>query len=128
MKKFFLFCTLFLVGTSVFAQNIDWFRATSFAYKFVGEDWSDWEKSSVKIKFDYNQDKITIFSDDVQIYKIISTVKAPYDSKGEQVKFYVIDQDGDYGHVRFRVMHSTLELQIYVDFSDVSWVYNVDPL
>lgn len=125
MKKFLVLFALFLVGANASAQSVDWFKATSFAYKLTGEPWSNWINSSVRIKIDYDQDKITILSEDVQIYKILSVVSAPYDNNGKQVRFRVIDQDGDYGYVRFRLVNDSYENQIYVDFTDISWVYNV---
>lgn len=128
MKKFLVLFALLLVGASASAQSVDWFQATSFAYKLTGGPWSDWKKSSVRIKIDYAQDKITILSEDVQIYKILSIVSAPYDNNGKQVRFRVIDQDGDYGYVRFRLVNDSYENQIYVDFTDISWVYNVTSL
>ena len=43
---------------------------------------------------------------------------------GTNVKFYVIDQDYDRGSIRLRVERNG-NSQIYVDFSNVAWVYNV---
>lgn len=119
---------LSLFCLSMAAQNVMWFRTTEFAYrvKNYGEwsDWSDWEKSSMKVKIDQSKDVIVIYSNETQIYKVIEVLDPPYDPKGEQVAFRVIDQDYDVGRVRLRVENNG-NCQIYVDFNDLSWVYNV---
>jgi hypothetical protein len=50
----------------------------------------------------------------------------PYydDGGGVQIKFSVIDQDGDRGTVRLRIQNDG-NSQLYVDFADIMWVYNV---
>ena len=75
-------------------------------------------------EFDFNNDVIYIYSDKTQIYKVLYQEENPYDSSGQQVKFRVLDQDGDYGHIRLRIENNG-NSQIYVDFNNVSWVYNV---
>lgn len=110
--------------TEIVEQNEQWYQTTEFAYKLEGQDWSRWYDSKITIKFIMNQDKIIIYSDDPQIYRVIATMDPPYDPSGQQVKFKVIDQDGDYGYLRLRVENSG-NSQIYIDFSDISWVYNV---
>lgn len=105
-----------------------WFKTTdfSFRYKVYGEwtDWSEWEESNMKVKFNTDDDVIVIYSKETQIYKVLSLEDSPYDSSGTQVKFRVIDQDSDYGYIRLRVTDNGYS-QLYVDFSDISWVYNV---
>ena len=108
----------------VIAQDVAWFRTTSLAIKVQGHDWSDWKTAKMNVKFDFDNDKITIFSNEIQIYKILKEVEPPYDPHGKQVAFSVIDQDLDYGQIRLRVENNG-NSQIYVDFSDISWVYNV---
>lgn len=120
-----MFMLLFtLTSSDVIAQSVQWYQTTEFAFKLEGYDWSDWQKAEIGVKIDLSQDKITIYSDNVQIYRVIATLDPPYDPNGQQVKFKVIDQDGDYGHLRLRIENSG-NSQIYIDFSDISWVYNV---
>lgn len=70
------------------------------------------------------EDKFYEESVETQIYKVLEQVKSPYDSNGTQVKFRVIDQDYDKGFLRLRVENNG-NSQIYVDYADISWVYNV---
>lgn len=117
---------LFCVG-AVQAQT-QWFKATEFAVRVVDNGrwtkWSDWESIDINIKFDLSNDLIIIYSQETQIYKVLEQVKSPYDSNGTQVKFRVLDQDYDKGFLRLRVENNG-NSQIYVDYADISWVYNV---
>ena len=129
MKKIFLTLALVLCTLGTFAQSsILWFRTTEFAWKQkeygVWSDWSDWEDSNMKVKFDLNKDQIVIFSPNVQIYNVLRIEEPPYDPSGQQIKYRVIDQDDDFGYIRLRIENSG-NSQIYVDFADVKWVYNV---
>ena len=129
MKKILLTLALVLCTLGTFAQSsILWFRTTEFAWKQkeyeVWSDWSDWEDSNMKVKFDLKKDQIVIFSPNVQIYNVLKIEEPPYDPNGQQVKYRVIDQDDDFGYIRLRIENNG-NSQIYVDFADVKWVYNV---
>ena len=129
MKKIILTLALVLCTLGTFAQSsILWFRTTEFAWKQkeygVWSDWTDWEKSNMKVKFDLNRDQIVIFSPNIQIYNVLSIEEPPYDPNGQQVKYRVIDQDDDFGYIRLRIENNG-NSQIYIDFADVKWVYNV---
>lgn len=128
MKRFLLLLMISVIGVTAYSQSIQYFRTTSFAYRYVEygtwTNWSNWQECNVNIKFDFNNDVIYIYSDKTQIYKVLYQEENPYDSSGQQVKFRVLDQDGDYGHIRLRIENNG-NSQIYIDFSNVSWVYNV---
>ena len=112
-----------IICTTVSAQNILWFRTTDFAYNY-NSTWSDWEKSNLKIKIDTNKDLVIVYSKSIQIYKILYEIDPPYDATGVQVSFKIVDQDGDYGKLRLRI-ENTGTSQIYIDFNNIHWVYNV---
>ena len=125
MKKIILgiILTLFMSIPS-FSQIIN-FKTTSVAIKEVGYRWSDWQKCDILITFNLKTDKVVIYSRSIQIYKVITQGQNFIDeSGGEQVKYKVIDQDDDLGSMRLRV-ETNGNSQIYIDFADVSWVYNV---
>ena len=125
MKKIILgiILTLFMSIPS-FSQIIN-FKATSVAIKEVGYRWSDWQRCDILITFNLKTDKGVIYSRSIQIYKVITQGQNFIDeSGGEQVKYKVIDQDDDLGSMRLRV-ETNGNSQIYIDFADVSWVYNV---
>ena len=125
MKKIILgiILTLFMSIPS-FSQIIN-FKATSVAIKEVGYRWSDWQRCDILITFNLKTDKVVIYSRSIQIYKVITQGQNFIDeSGGEQVKYKDIDQDDDLGSMRLRV-ETNGNSQIYIDFADVSWVYNV---
>jgi hypothetical protein len=130
MKKFLiLIVCLFSFVTISNAQVVNWFKATSFSYRYVDDygywtNWSKWEECNIRIQFLYSKDVIIIYSNKTQNYKIINMVEPPYDPNGVTVKYQVYDSDGDYGYIRLRVEDNG-NSQIYVDFNNISWVYNV---
>lgn len=134
MKKYLIMLLMaFAFATTTNAQNVQWYKTTAYSIKKLNTDaygneswgkWSDWEDSDMRVKFDLVNDVITIYSPKTQVYRVIRVEDPPYDSTGRQVKFKVIDQDGDYGYVRLRIENNG-NSQIYVDFRNVSWVYNV---
>lgn len=125
MKKIILGIILALfMSIPSFSQIIN-FKATSVAIKEVGYKWSDWKKCDILITFNLRTDKVVIYSRSIQIYKVLTQGQSYIDeSGGEQVKYDVIDQDDDLGDMRLRVERNG-NSQIYIDFADVSWVYNV---
>ena len=125
MKKFVLGIIIALfTAIPSFAQTIN-FKATSVAIKETGYQWTDWQKCNILITFNLKTDKVVIYSRSIQVYKILTQGESFIDeSGGEQVKYRVIDQDDDLGSMRLRV-ETNGNSQIYIDFADVSWVYNV---
>ena len=125
MKKIILGIILALfMSIPSFSQIIN-FKATSVAIKEIGYKWSDWKKCDILITFNLRTDKVVIYSRSIQIYKVLTQGQSYIDeSGGEQVKYDVIDQDDDLGDMRLRVERNG-NSQIYIDFADVSWVYNV---
>lgn len=106
-----------------------WYRATQYAQATVYNGhykWSDWYSSSVKLKIDWDNDIVVIYSPKTQAYAITSVESALHnDSKGgKEAEFRVVDQDGDRGKLRLR-FDKYGNSQIYIDFSNVAWVYTV---
>lgn len=131
MKRFLLILlTCLSLSTTSFAQSILWFRSTSFAIKSKNNygnwgSWSDWQSSSVNIKMDLDNDVIVIYSPCTQIYAVVSYDGQQNDSSGGVQKYFkVVDQDYDRGTIRLRVERNG-NSQLYVEFADVMWVYNV---
>lgn len=132
MKKYFfilLAVMLFGVTNKVEAQTYN-YRAFEFSIKYLNDNgtwtnWSDWKKVNIRVKIDFDTDLIVVHSQRTQVYQVISGGESYTDSSGgQQVKFKVIDQDDDYGTVRLRIEKNG-NSQLYIDFSDVMWVYNV---
>ena len=129
MKKLFLLFLMALTFTMVKAQTYR-YNATSFAYKAVNSygywtNWTDWESCNVPIVMDYDNDVVTIYSNKTQIYRITKYIRKYTDSSGgSQVEFNFVDQDYDKGVMRLRIERNG-NSQMYIDFANIMWVYNV---
>lgn len=131
MKKLLMILVLILSTITVCAQNVNWYRATSLAIKEYNyqynywNPWTDWEKVNVNIKIDLDSDVIIIYSKVTQVYTVLEASDVYIDADGgKQIKCKVLDADGDKATVRLR-MEASGNSQLYVDYADVNWVYNV---
>ena len=132
MRRFLtsLFLLFFLsLVTPLLAQTHS-YRTTEFAYKQVNSygrwtNWTSWEDSDMLITINFSTDIVKIYSPVTQTYRITEFVRDFTDSSGgKQVEFNFIDQDGDRGSMRLRIERNG-NSQIYIEFANVMWVYNV---
>lgn len=130
LKKIFLSLILGIgIAFSGSAQTI-WYKAFSFAYHQKNsygtwEEWTPWYNCDIDLKIDWDNDYIVIYSSTTQRYMVVDYEGQVQDSSGgTQSQFKVIDQDSDRGYIRLRV-ESSGNSQIYVDFNNIGWVYNV---
>ena len=105
-------------------------QATSYAYKYLNDygywtEWSDWEYSSVLIVINTDNDRINIYSSTPQEYDIYDSEDSYRDKDGgETTTLKCIDADGVRCDVRIRIERSG-NRQLYVDYSNIMWVYNI---
>ena len=131
MKQYKLFLCLFFLLISfntVYSQVIK-LKAYAFSYKtqkkFGWSDWMEWQNCKILITIDLNEDRIKIYSKLTQEYDIISSEMEKYDSEGNKyIKLSCIDEFGLRCNVRV-VSRSNDNREMYVDYSDVIWVYSV---
>lgn len=130
MKKALFIILLSIIGITANAQRY-FYKTTDFAVRTcnygVWSEWSDWESSNIDVEIDLDKSIIIIHSESLQVYKITERLSDPKDNSGQQVKFKIIDQDMDRGTLRLRRQNNGV-LQIYIDFSNVSWVYSLREL
>lgn len=135
MKKYltilFMLICFGIFGNVEATAQTQWYRTTAYAHANVYNGnyvWGDWQSSDMNISINLTTDVITIYSPRTQIYRVYGVYNNGNvysdNSGGHNLMFYVYDQDGDKGRVRLRVEQSG-NSQIYVDFSNVAWVYNV---
>ncbi len=130
MKKFILMLLLVLTSFNVVDAQVQYYRTTQFAMKQMDvygrwTNWSPWESSNILIEMDLNSDIITIYSQMRQVYKIVEYVgNYTDDYGGKQAEYRFIDQDFDKGVLRLRLERNN-NAQIYVEFGNIIWVYNV---
>lgn len=132
---FILIMTLSLafstMNTNAQTYNTQWYKTTAFScqtynyYTNTWNDWSAWEKSSVNIKFDLNNDIIVIYSPKTQVYSLFN-VGSPFNdvNGGQQIKFSAYDDEGIRVDIRLRIERNG-NSQIYIDYANIRWVYNV---
>lgn len=118
-----LFCSIPAIAQTYY------YKATAFTCDIVSNGywsgWSDWEPSNVRITIDLSEDVVVIYSPVTQIYQVYSNTCNGYDYEGNyQMIFKFIDQDNDYGTMRL-VVRTTGRSEIYIEFADVKWCYNV---
>lgn len=111
-----------------FAQT-EYFKAYAYSSKVMvsgqWSEWLDWISTDINVKIDFDKARVIIYSNEPQIYRLIEEVEAPYDDGGQQIKYRMIDQDGDYGSIRFRKQYNGT-IQLYIDYADIKWVYNIE--
>lgn len=86
--------------------------------------WSDWYPCRVDIYIDTTSDVVYIDSKEPQKYVILEDKGSVIKSDGSKIKtLKIIDQDYDRGELRLRQERNG-NIQIYIDFADVAWVYS----
>ncbi len=118
-----MFCVL-----GVDAQTYK-YKTTAFAYREVVNntwtDWTDWEPSSILVVISLDREIVTIYSQETQEYDIIEYQGNEEDDNGSTIKLLCVNEDGLRCNVRLRTQTDG-ERQLYVDFSDCMWVYNLE--
>lgn len=125
MKRLLLFLMLF-VTVSSFAINTHRYNYIGYAYsqKIYNENtktWSKWSSivpTSIKIIVDYSENIIIIFSNKIQLYKIIDkdTILLKDDIS---YKMTVVDIEGD------NALITLYNKQLYIEYANLMWVYNL---
>lgn len=121
---------LLLVSVFTLSAEEQWYNSQSYAYKYKTNygswsSWSDWQTCNLNIKFDLNSDWIIIYSNKTQYYKVIQFRGQRTELDGSQ-QAYFIANDANGGRVQIRLrMETNGNSQIYVEYSDAMWVYNV---
>lgn len=129
MKKFILLFLLAFSAVVASAQSLK-LNAYELSYRYVDGDgewseWSDWEKISILIVFYHDEELITIYSQKTQKYNVKEYVGENEDSDGNSMTFNCVNDDGVNCNIRIRAQKNGVR-QLYVDFEDFSWVYNLD--
>ena len=127
-----LLLLLLLIGSVSYAQVIK-FKSTSISTKIKSEStgrwssWSKYEETEVLITIDLDDNRVRIFSKSEQEYDIIKYYDKEIDADGDEtLKFYCVNEDGRKCYVRFVILNSKNgQRQLYIDFADLMWMYNI---
>lgn len=125
--------SIFLLITSTAFSQVTKCKAYSFAHKEKNEysggwsEWSSWEDVDILIVIDTDNNRIKIFSKVDQIYDIIENKGKSTDSDGDDtLEWICVNEDGLKCGVRLVKLNSKGGTsQIYIDFSDFIFVYNI---
>ena len=132
MKRIIFLCAFFLISVTVHAQVYK-YSTTGFSYKSYNEtygywgEWSDWEYSNLLVVLDLGRERITVYTDDLQEYDIYDVDEDQYDSDGDLcLSMSCVDQDGNRCGVRLLYNDNVEAMQLYIDYSNVTFVYNIE--
>lgn len=127
---FILFLFVFLGSHGSFAQAIK-FKSTDFSYKerFGRDNWSNWEEwqeASVLIVVDIDNERISVYSKERQVYDVVEYEGEHYDKDNDLVySFYCVDNSGHTCRVRLvKLLSENNQFQLYIDYDDFMVVYN----
>ena len=131
MKNIILLFTL-LLSYSICNSQVLKFRSFSSCIKsktsYGWTKWSEPTENNILIVFNLDKERITIYSKETQVYDIYRTYKRETDSDGDYTyKYSCIDADGLRCSIRWVKLNSQEgRLQVYIDYSDTMWMYNVN--
>lgn len=130
--KGFMFAGLMLIFSNLACAQVYKFRTTSFSFKYKTNDynwsnWSDWEETSLIVVLDVDDERVKIFSQEIQVYDIIKNEGDYIDQDGDDVwSLYCVNEDGSTCRLRFIWLKQASDrLQLYVEFNDMMWVYEL---
>lgn len=123
---------LFLLMSSMSFAQIVKLRTTGLAIRheidaYTWGEWSDLEEVSILVVMDIDASRISIYSNETQVYDVIQAEEPRYDDDGDKFMPYIcINEDG----VKCRVELATLNSQngrnqLYVKFENMMFVYNL---
>lgn len=131
MKKFVIMLALLSMTTfCAVAQSAMRFMSYGFASGVVNNYgrvvWDDWEDSHIPISINVEEGRIRIFSKDEQDYQVVKDLGKSKDDDGESYTMKCMDNDGLICHVRLRRQYLNNVIQLYIEYEDYRWVYNVE--
>lgn len=128
MTLVMLFATTSITSSTISANtndNVQYYKAYQYTQKMsYASDFDPWERVNIPIVFNLTTDQIIIYSQRTQTYYIYKSETYISNEGRQAVRFYFVDQDLDKGSCRL-VIRKDGTSQIYIDFANISWVYNV---
>ena len=125
MKKFF--ALTLLLFASVFASHAyaEVFKLRAYSASMRSTDrYGNWSDCNILVVIGEDS-RVKIYSKETQEYDIISSEEEVSDHQGGTVtEYHCIDKDGLRCSLRLRVEKND-NIQLYVDYNDISLVYNV---
>lgn len=133
-KALIIFLLLFGSISASFSQNkyVIKARTTDVAIKQFEtnkwSEWSDWEKVNVLAIFDFEKGRITIYSQQTQIYDLAKDRGKSTNEDGDEIYSWLcVNEDGVQCILEYwkRLSENGDSYnQLYVNFSNIKFVYN----
>ena len=129
MKRLVTLIMMMFICIASFSQTYA-FKTTSYAIKRTVQSggsgvWSDWIPMKMTIAIDVGNDVVFLQSDEPTQIHIIDDLDTINDNNGgTQLRFMCIDSDRLRCTLRIR-RETNGNNQIYIDYNDISIVYNV---
>jgi hypothetical protein len=127
MKKLkSLFIAIIIMVASAFTLNAQVFNFTAYEYnyQYTGYNWNGWVNCNVPISVNLNNSTIRIYNALNQSFTCTNIEYNGYDSDGDY-KLTLRCVDNNYINCRIRIIDRSDVSQFYVDYSDVTYVYNL---
>ena len=106
-------------------DNVQYYKAYKYTQKMSYEsEFDDWTTVNIPIVFNLTTDQIIIYSQRTQTYYIYKYETYTSNEGLNAIRFYFVDQDVDKGTCRLLIRKDGTS-QIYIDFANITWVYNV---
>ena len=129
--KFVMFIAILSMLPFVVSAQSYRLKAYELSYKYINEwgrwtNWSKWEACNIDIAFNYDNSRIIIFSKQTQDYSISTYLDPITDNNGKSDVMKCIDKNGLVCTIRVRTQYNPKGLQLYVEYQDMVWVYNIE--
>lgn len=130
MKKLLLCLSFLMLCGIASASDILKWQATELSYKTADDwgnwsSWSDWEEVSILVVVNTATDRVNIYSSTPQEYDIYDYEPEKTDGEGgTTITLHCVDANGLRCDMRLRVQADG-QVQLYVDYSDIVFVYNI---
>lgn len=131
MKFIVSLLVLFTLSTNLQAEVIKC-KAYGFSYQYnkpktgISGAWASWTDTDILITIDIDHERIRIFSENEQDYTIIQFFGEKIDRDGDKIlTFSCVNEEGIKCNIRIvKLLSKDGTSQLYVDFSNITWVYN----
>ena len=129
MKKLLTLLTFVFCTTIAFSQNVIHLRAFELTYGFRDDSespisWAE-EKKPVSILIKIEENKATIYSKEIQIYRLINQVES---NNEKMLKYYCSNNNGiNCNLLMFTVENAPGIVFLGIEFNDMVWYYATKP-
>ncbi|MCQ2324615.1 MAG: hypothetical protein MJZ58_00290 [Paludibacteraceae bacterium] len=129
MKRFYFVVLMSIMCVASVFSEVNKFQAYEVSYKSQNEwggwsDWSPWKSCNILVVMNIDNDRVNIYSQTTQEYDIIEYGNQENDNDGGiTTALKCVDADGLRCDMRLRQYDDVW--QLYVDYSDFIFVYNI---